>query len=273
MESPIWQRHGRALLLASAALACAACSESAPPAGAPEVAARPAPHGKAEYAYRWLLPRKDFDDAQQVIDALKGAPPNKPPKERSVAYYTAVSQEALPEGYAASLRRRSDSKDGKDFYEFTYKVRGPAPRPSTLSTPAICTALHGEMKEETDVTVQAGTRDSVRNFSTSCSIDQAEQAPPKEFQLAPDAARPCAMSMARSKLDWPGKQPLKIEAWTFRSPAGSVRSLLEVSWEASTDPQDEALFRQRIAPLLEGSTDAPPPGKERMAEKCDADAM
>jgi hypothetical protein len=281
-------RRGRFCIL-SIGLACSACEagcsvESGSPPVTPIVAdvSTAGDHSAAEYAFRWILPRAGLDSAQQVIDALRGsAGLAKPAKARTIAYYAVANPSSLPEGYEANLRRRSDRKDGDDIYEYTYKVRGPAPRPASLSSPSVCTALSVPVEEETDFTVRAEAGATKANVSLSCSIETSSEHVPEGFQRVSPTPRPCKISMARSKLEWTSvprfadaslgaREAIKIEAWTFQSSAGETHSLLEVSWKASTAPADARKFRELIQPLLVGADDAAPPSKEKMAEQCDS---
>lgn len=269
--------------LLSAMLMPALLDNPAPAQSPPTPTPTPAVHGDAEYAVRWKLDGNIGADLADTIARLRrdsaAAAALPPAKNFSIAYYD-VAPVTWPPGYTASLRERAQKKNGTDDIELTYKVRGPAPLPMPFPTVPGSDVAKVDRQKETDVTIVAARERSVRNASISCSID------PAKFDVMPEpfattsGKRSCTIAMTRYKLPWKAAQPdddasdredLKIEAWTFTTPSGARRALIEVSWKATTDPRDEDAFRAAVQPLIDRLPEGIPPSKERTAAECDAD--
>jgi hypothetical protein len=235
----------------------------------------------AEYAVRWRLPRNGFNTASEVINKLREHPDTHTdnganPADRMVTFFATEQPKELPPDYEASLRRRSEvTKKGKEVWEFTYKVRGHAPWPLSSESLDICGDI--PVEDEWDITVGVSANPVSRMASLSCSIKSQSKNPlPSKFTSASRGDRPCKIEMQRSELPWPetstgstpSRKDLKIEKWTFTTPAGAARTLLEVSWKASASQPDEDAFLSLIQPIATG-LDAQPPSKEKMAAECD----
>ncbi|MCQ4166198.1 hypothetical protein [Tahibacter harae] len=218
-------------------------------------------------------------ELKEVLGRLQhsAAPLAELPKARkfTVSYY-AVAENDWPDKYKASLRQRLQQKDGEVETELTYKVRGPAPLPAALPEVRACSCNKIGTEQETDIALALNPENNVRNAGISCSVDPRKISPLPAAFAPTSAARPCAISMTRYKLDGPtaaagAKEDLKIEYWTFKPRSAETRALIEVSWKASIAAADEQAFRTAVAPLQEKLAALPIPGKEQMALSCDAD--
>jgi hypothetical protein len=192
-----------------------------------------------------------------------------PTKEelRSVTYFTVPPPPGLPYHFDASFRQR-----GTDDY--TYKVRGPAPWPSTGWTIPACAML----KVDNEYDVAIGADGKVDDVKASHSCDGTSLAAFGDvFANARPQSRPCRITMERSHLEWgvgavdEGKSPkeLKVEQWSFTSLKGT-ENLVEISWKGKASQADNERFSALVQSLPKGFPNALPLGKEKRAEACDA---
>jgi hypothetical protein len=224
---------------------------------------------KAEYAFRWYLPQQDFESAEDAVQWLQQHGGFLHPQRegtRTVVYFTIAKPLGLPDGYDASFRLR-----GTDDY--TYKVRGPAPWPETLTAPS-CNA--SKVDVEYDVSIGSDGKVAKVMASHSCDGDSKSKFG-SEFATTPMSQRPCTISMERTRLDWHSgtanlgkeRKELKVEQWIF-SHLGYERKLVEISWKAKATQADEDIFSALVESLPKGFPMTLPPSKESTAAECDA---
>ncbi len=189
----------------------------------------------AEFAIRWDPTEGGPQTAKAVLSAL-GLEPGAE-TDFVVRYFTVAQPSHLPDGFAAIARERTSG--GRT--ESTYKLRGPAPFPTTGPLHKWKCPLkgHADSKEEVDIG-WTGDAQPKRAYSRSCTVKaDAAQAMPKDL-----LAKPLGCSAAMHRVEG---GVIKVERWDLQG----AKRLIEVSTSGKDSAQDFEKFRQRIVgPLL-----------------------
>jgi hypothetical protein len=207
----------------------------------------------AEFAIRWDPAEGGPQNAQEVLAAL-GVKSGKE-KDFVVRYFTVAQPNHLPQGFAAIARERTSGQRT----EATYKLRGPAPFPTSgpLHKWACPLKGHADSKEEVDIG-WTGDAEPRRAYSRSCTANaDAAHAMPKDLQ-----AQPLGCSAAMHRVEAGG---IKVERWQLQG----ARQLIEVSTSGKDSAQDFEKFRQRVvAPLLARQIKPLKDSKTEMGSAC-----
>lgn len=229
----------------------------------PAKPAKPVEDIKAEYAFRWFATTNGKDVRDAVVEALRSRrelEPDGKVQTWKVEYFSVDQPAGLPPGYEATLRLRNGS-------EFTYKIRGDAPAPKELPMPGCPDTA--KIESEWDIATDAQGKPLKTKASSTCE-GEGVGAKPGELSVG-KPPRPCAITMARTRLTWPGHKDVKVELWRFESTAG-VRELVEVSWKGKVKPADEKDFAGLIAAIPADLAGPATPGKEETAKRCDSES-
>jgi hypothetical protein len=207
----------------------------------------------AEFAIRWDPAEGGPQTSQEVLAALGLAPDRE--RDFMVRYFTVAQPDQLPEGFAAIARERTSG----DHTEATYKLRGPAPFPTSGPLHKWRCPLkgHADSKEEVDIS-WTGDAQPKRAYSRSCTADAgAAKAMPKGLK-----AQPLGCSAAMHRVEAGG---IKVERWDLQG----ARQLIEVSTNGKDSAQDLEKFRQHVvAPLLERKVKPLKDSKTEMGSAC-----
>ena len=209
----------------------------------------------AEYAVRWKPKNGGPKSAEDTLAKLQLDHPEVDRYE--VQYFDVASPVDAPPGFTPIARKRSKA----DKTEFTYKVRGPAPLPSSPSLAEWQCPLPSatERKQETDIAF-VSRQQSKTAYSRSCSAKVTSDAIAFPVSLN---ARPKGCTSAMTRLKAKG---VKIEEWRL----SNGTKLIEVSQSGKDARADWEAFRdQVVVPLLAKGIKPLDRSKSEMGSTCD----